>query len=264
MQKPIIGNMKMLLVKDVMTKTPVCVRPDDLVTKARSILRKRGYRALPVVDGSQLVGIISREDILRITSTKTNIKVSGLMNPNIITAFPGDELLNAAKKIVVNKVRQLPVVDTGLVGIISSLDILKSFVKNNYMPHKNTIRDIMIKNVVYCRPDDELSKIWGIMLKSGFGGLPVVEEDKVIGMLTRMDVIKHGSARLSRESGRVKNISVEKVMKKPAITTKPGESTTKVAKIMVENKIIRIPVSDPEMRLVGIVDIEDVLSAYIW
>lgn len=251
----------MVLVAEAMTKNPVCTHPDDLITRARSLMRKRGFRALPVVD-KKLIGMISRSDVLRVTSSKSNLRVSGLMSTNIVSVRPDDDLFVAAEMIVSSGVRQLPVVHKTLQGIVSSLDILEKFVEEDYTPKRRVIGGFMCTDVVCCGPDDELSGVWGRMSKIGFSGLPVVKKGVIIGMVTMNDILKHGKARLSKESGKARSIGVEKVMSTPAITADVDMSTKEVAGVMVRTRILRVPLVR-ENKLAGIVDVEDILRAYI-
>jgi len=254
----------MILVKDVMTENPVYVHASDLVTKVRSIMRDKGYRALPVLEQEKLIGIISRGDVLRVTSSKTNLLVEGIMNRNAVTTTPEKDLFSCTRKMIKAGIRQLPVVDDNkLVGIISSTDVLSAFVKNGYRSVKKKINEIMTTDVIYCEQEDELSKIWDKMYTSGFSGFPVLKKGKVIGMITRSDIMKEGSVRLSKESGRTKVVPVKRAIKTPAITTTGDSKIEDAAKIMTESKIIRLPVTDKEGHLLGIVDIEDVLRAYV-
>ena len=256
----------MILVKDLMTENPVCVKATDLVTRARSLVRDHGCRALPVLDNDKLIGIVSRGDILKITSNKTNIEVRGIMSRNPIVAAENEDIVSAAKKIIKSGIRQLPVINNRkLVGMVSSRDILDSFIKHVPPPREGSvhIRDIMSGDVVCCEQDDELSKVWDKMYESGFSGLPVIKENRVIGIITRMDIFKHGSVRLSKESGRSKTIPVKKAMQTPVIMTTPDASVRDAAEMIVKSEIVRMPVVDEDEKLVGIVDIEDMLRAYV-
>jgi len=254
----------MVLLKDVMTRNPVCVKPDDLVTHARSLFRKHGFRALPVVSGGRLVGIISRGDVMLVTSTKANLTVGGIMNPNVFTANPSDSIGEAAATIIKSGVRQLPVVSGGkLVGIISSMDILREFLRSGAGPSKERVSEVMTESVLYCEPDDDLHSIWNKMLVRGFTGLPVLEKGAVKGIVTRMDVLKHISGQIGRESGKPRTVKVRRIMKSPAITIRPIDRISRAAGILVENRIIRLPVVDDKHRLLGILDIEDVIRAYM-
>ncbi|MDD5112059.1 MAG: CBS domain-containing protein [Candidatus Altiarchaeota archaeon] len=255
----------MTAIRDFMTQKPLCVKAGDPVAKARTLIRKHGYRALPVVEDGRLIGIISRSDILRVTSSRTNLTVGSLMTTRVYAASQSDDLLKTAKTMAENGVRQLPVVNSKreVVGILSALDVLKSFIATGVAPSKKRVRDVMSKSVVSCGPDDNITKVWEMMLSTGFSGLPVLEKSKVVGIITRMDLLKHGSARPHIESGKGRHMPVKKLMQIHVATATPSESIGNVAGVMVERRIIRLPVVETGMKLAGIVDIEDVIRAYV-
>ena len=257
----------MTSVQDHMTGNPVSVTTEESLSKARSLLRKHGYRALPVLDAKtrKLAGIISRSDVLKVTSRKTNLQVKGLMHANVLTASPNDDLLKTAKMLVSSGVRQVPVVDgsRNLVGILSSLDLLGAFISNRLSPTKKRVKDVMSVDVVSCSPDDSVASVWERMHSSGYGGMPVVEKNRVVGIITRMDLLTHSSASPRKESGKNKHVSVRKVMQPRVVTVYPSEDTQAVAELMRSGRIIRIPVVETGMKLAGIVDIQDVLRAYL-
>jgi CBS domain-containing protein len=253
----------MVLVKEVMTAEPEYFHPQDQVTKARSVMRDHRYRSFPVVKDDRLVGIITRGDVMRVTSSKANILVEGIMTKNIEAASPEEDLFSCTQKLLKAGLRQMPVVSKEkLVGIISASDILATFVGNKYTPKKKNVSGIMTTGVLYCDPEDELLHIWDKMYASGLSGFPVVVKGKVVGMITRVDMIREGSVRVSKDSGKGKTVRVKKAMKTPAITISRDASTEDAAALMVKKRISRIPVTDEKDRLVGIVDIEDILRAY--
>ena len=257
----------MVLVRNIMSGDVKWVSEDDLVTKVQSIMRNTGFRALPVCrDDGQIVGIISRESALTVTSRRSNIEVRGLMNTNVASCKPTDDILMAGRKMISARVKQLPVVDESnrVIGMISSLDILSAIVKQNYKPRKKLVKDIMSRKVVFCHENDELSKVWNTMLESGYGGLPVINDhDVVVGIITRTDLLKRRSALISRESGKTKRIKVSRLMTRNVKTVNPESDIEEAANLMVSIRVIRLPVVDANKKLVGIIDTEDVLRAYI-
>lgn len=256
----------MILVKDMMSKNPVFVKPKDLVTKARGIMRDFGYRALPVLENDKIIGIVTRADILRITSSKANVEIGGIMKKEVITTTSETEIFSVIKEITKRGIRQLPVIDNGkLVGIISSMDILRGLFKNKHTPTKSKVEEIMTKEVIFCNEEDELSKVWEKIYERGFSGLPVLRKGKVVGMITRSDIIKHGSIRLSKESGRVRNVTMKTVMRTPALVIKPETKISDAVEMMCKRKISRLPVVNDEKnkKLLGIVDVQDILKAYL-
>ena len=255
----------MVTAKDIM-RTVVSVKPDDSATKARAMIRRWGNRALPVLnDDNKIVGIVTRGDLLGITSSKTNITVEGIMNTNIISADPDEDVFSIAKKIISTTARQIPVVkDSKFLGFVTSPDIINVFIEHDYQPVKKNIREVMQKDVIFVSPDEHISKVWDMLRKGGFNGFPVVDKGKVIGFVSRRDVFLRGGVRLSRESGKARISSVSKIMKTLVVVATEDKTTKDIAKLMLEKNVIRLPVVDSEehMKLVGIVDAEDILRAY--
>ena len=254
----------MVAVKDIMTKDPVYVDPHDLATKARSIIRRYGYRALPVVEKGRLVGIVSRGDIMRITSNKAGIPVGGLMSRNPAMVPENEDIFTAARLLVKSGIRQVLVVEKGeLRGIVSSIDVLRKFLAKDYHPVKKKISEIMSRGGKNVKPEDRLSVVWELMQSDGVNGLSVVKDGKVMGVVTRMDLMEKKGARISKESGKAKAERVEKIMRTPATTVNPETDTKKAGRIMARKGIIMLPVVDDENRFLGTVDIEDIINAYL-
>lgn len=262
-----------------MTPNPVTVSVNTSVTKVRSILRDESFRCVPVVSGKHLEGTITRGDMMRISATKSNIEARGIMeHPKVITT-PDADIGEIGKKIISADIIQAPVVksedDMTLVGIISVADILENLLDKDVKPKKQNIGKITTKKVVTCNYDDPLSKVWDKMDDTGFSGLPVIKKKKIIGMITRKDIINSGHVRLSKEGGLRKSSTVENVMKTPPVVITKDKDVKEAARLMVRYNIGRLPVVDhpiyikkeperaKEAELVGIVTREDVLGSYI-
>lgn len=128
-------------VSDVMTADPVTVGPTETVRDAIATLYELDIRHLPVVDGTRLVGMVSDRD-LRAQSlpavTESDLPgvartiqaqpVSELMQSDIVTVGPEDDLADAVDLMIDHKVGAVPVVDAEddrLVGIVSYIDVLQ-------------------------------------------------------------------------------------------------------------------------------------------
>ncbi len=128
-------------VSSIMTTKLQTVRPGDSVHKVMEIFRQFGFHHIPVVDeGEKLVGIISREDFLRIsyelslsTSSQTyskvtyrSMKVEEVMTTNPISLEPEDTIGLAADIFLANEFHALPVIeDQTIVGIVTTHDLLQ-------------------------------------------------------------------------------------------------------------------------------------------
>ena len=99
------------------------------------------------------------------------------------------------------KVRRLPVLDNQgrLVGIVSELDLLKaspsaatslSIYELPYLLSKIKMRDIMAKDVITVTEDTTLEEAALLMAEYKIGGLPVMRDDKLVGIITETDLFK--------------------------------------------------------------------------
>ena len=267
-------------VKEIMTTNPLTVSINTQATKVRSLFREDGYRSIPVVSNNHLEGIITRGDIMNISSTKSNIEARGIMEYPKIIATPDMPMLELGRKLLKADAVQAPVVESNddmqVVGIVSVIDIIRKLVYDGAQPKDENIGEITTKKVVSCNYDDSISKVWDLMDETGFSGLPVIKKMKIIGMITRMDIIKSGHVRIVKESDEIKrSIKVEKIMKTPPVIATPQSTIPNVAQIMLENDIGRLPVVEHPVHikkepsritkadLVGIVAREDILWSYL-
>lgn len=258
-------------ISEVMQPCSSFVSSRDLVTKARSLMRTSGLRTLPVVDDGKLTGIITARQMLRVTSTRSNIPVAGLMFPPRLVATPDDTIGKLINDMIELEISAVPVVksasDRTISGIVRLDDILRHISKSS--KPKLTVGRIMKRKVVTCTPADEISRVWDIMEKAHFSGLPVVRYNKrkraleVVGMITRSDIIRSGATRLAEESdkGRFRSPPrVQGLMRTPAITASPNMSLPDAIDLMLKRNIGRLPVVE-EGKLVGIVSRGDVIKA---
>jgi CBS domain-containing protein len=103
------------------------------------------------------------------------------------------------------------------------------------------------------------------MVEKDFTGLPVVQDEKLIGMITRFDMLK-GKARISKESERrppdSMQMPVEKFMSSPLYSVKPEDSVRTAIELMLKHEVGRVSVVDGD-KLVGIVDRNDLIKCYL-
>ena len=267
-------------VEEIMTPDPVTVSTDTSATKIRSLFREEGFRSFPVVSHNRLEGIITRGDIMNISSTKSNLKARGIMEQIPVIATPDMEIRALAMEILKADVVHAPVVESTdsmqLVGIITVVDILRKLLYNESQPQNKILESMINRKVVTCNYDDLISHVWGLMDETGFSGIPVMKKKKIIGIITRKDIIISGHVRIGRESQEIKrSVRVEKIMKTPPVVVTPSTTTRKAAEVMLEYDIGRLPVvknpifvkNEPqrakEADLIGIVSREDILWSYM-
>ena len=261
-------------VSDVMVPCSTFLTPHDLVTRARSVMRTSGLRTLPVLDDGRLTGIITARQLLRITSTRSNIPVAGLMFPPRLATTPSDNLLELAKSMIEFEISLVPVTrslgDQTVMGVVRLEDVLRHAAQS-LKSSRLTVGDIMTEEVISCSPDDEISRVWDIMEETRYSGLPVTRYNRpkhileVIGMITRSDIIRSGSIRLAEESdkGRFRSPPrVHSLMRTPAVVASPTMPLPDAVDLMLRRNIGRLPVVE-QGKLIGVVSRADVIEACI-
>jgi acetoin utilization protein AcuB len=119
------------------------------------------------------------------------------MTRNVITVSRGDTLKFASDLLHENRIHQLPVVEGGdLIGFVSGTDIRNSTFEaptvseNGEMVVKNrTVEEIMTSEVITVSPWDTVEDALLIFHKKRLGALPVVEGKKLVGIITKADVL---------------------------------------------------------------------------
>jgi len=116
-------------VRELMTADPRTVEPTTSTVEAAQIMREEDAGRVPVVEGDQLVGIVTDRDIvLRVVAEARDprtVTVGEIASRQLVTIDPEQSVDEAARLMAEHQVRRLPVVeeDGQLVGIVAQADI---------------------------------------------------------------------------------------------------------------------------------------------
>lgn len=141
-------------------------------------------------------------------------------------------------------------------------------------------RDIMVKDLITVGPDASLKDIAKLMVEHEISGIPVVEEGKLLGMVTESDLLTRAKnldlptflpfiggviylespERLERELRKATATTAEEIMTKRLHTVGPDMPLADISTLMVEKKINRLPVVE-DGKLVGLITRSDVVRA---
>jgi CBS domain-containing protein len=116
--------------------------------------------------------------------------VRNRMSRPAVTVRQDAEFQKALALMQEKKLRRLPVVDDDgrLVGIVVERDLLVAAMR--YLQSRVEIGDIMTRNVVTVSPDADLVDVARTMLERKIGGLPVVEDGRLVGIVTESDIFR--------------------------------------------------------------------------
>ncbi len=123
-----------------------------------------------------------------------------------------------------------------------------------------TIKEVMKNELTSISPETKLSDAYQVMLNKNIRHLPVVENDKLVGIITDRD-LRLSTSKLAKhpfEPGE----AVRNIMSHPVETTHPSDTIESAAQLMRELKIGCLPVVE-ELKLIGIVTITDMLDALL-
>jgi len=119
------------------------------------------------------------------------MKVVELMNKNLITCRPSETLAVIVNKFELFNIAGMPVVEKGkLVGVVCQSDILRRLKEEKEVLHELTVKDVMISDVITVSPAESVFHVSRIMVEKRINRIPIVENDVVVGIVTRGDIIK--------------------------------------------------------------------------
>ena len=263
------------LIKQWMSSPVITVTPDTSLTEARELLSEEHIRALPVLKNNQLVAIITRRGLLRVDLSYlvdeswqqpvdlTEEKVGDIMTINPLVIRPDSVIPKAARIMLENKITALPVVEKGrLVGIVTNSDFLR-FIIAEYPGLKKTIlvKHYMTDDVATIQRDTSLLEAHRLMGVKRIRSLPVMDGDKLVGIVTRTDLMSSDPSRLASSqkqelSLKILTQPVEKVMSEPLYTIAPDAPLPDAAQLMLDHKIHCLPVMENN-NLVGMITESD-------
>jgi len=118
------------------------------------------------------------------------MKASTLMIPDPITINERASIPEAIEVMKVNSIRHLPVVGTNrqIKGLVTLADLRQGLIPS--MLGDVTLKDLMIRNPIAVRPDDDIEVVARLIYNHKISGMPVVKAGKVVGIITETDIFR--------------------------------------------------------------------------
>ena len=198
--------------REIMTRKVEVLNNKSSMGDAISKMLDKKVGALPIIDSNdKIVGIVSERDFaILLSGVLTDETVEDYMTTSVISTTPGTRIEGATKIMVRNRLRRIPVTgeerktphpeNEKLVGIATSTDILEFLGKNTAFEKlitnnadevlNTTLNDIMTRNVVTTNIYTKLGDLCSIMEKEGIGGMPVVRDNELLGIITESDILR--------------------------------------------------------------------------
>jgi len=121
---------------------------------------------------------------------------------NVLTIWPGASVRSAVERMASARVGALVVVDDDgkLTGVVSERDVLQALASNGDSAMSMPVSDVMPSRLVTCSTDDALDELMAVMTNRRVRHLPVVENSRVIGIVSIGDLVKARLNELETES----------------------------------------------------------------
>ncbi len=255
-----------ILAKDIYSKDYNAVEENDTLSRCIEAFEKGKPPVLAVLDDKgKYVAMISRRTILRSRLDPTTTKVRTLMKvaPIVTLDFSASKI---AKLMIESELRQLPVFEKNkIVGFVTDEDIIHAAVLNEW--GKTAIEKIMTKAPHTLEANRSVGAVLSTMRESGISHAPIMENGKLVGMITIEDILQNIYWPQRRQTvgdivgEKIETLSIpaKGIMARPAISVEPKTNLREAEKIMHDRDVSCLTVVTND-RLVGIVTKLDFLE----
>jgi len=251
-----------MITEEILSRNFEVIGSEETISHALSLFEKN--EVLIVMDGDEYRGVITRKDILRAKiSPEAKVKRFVRHAPRLRL---NESIGKAARLMLESGIFYLPVFENeNIVGVVRDVDILRRVVKKEIGEEK--VEKFMTSSPLTIPPDESIGKVVKIFRKHNISRLPVVEEGKVIGVITLRDLVekvihpeeKPEYGEFIAEKKRYLKIPVKGIMTSPPLIMPPDAKVKEVVEKMLENKIGGMLIGKEE-KLMGIVTIKDLLE----
>ena len=187
-------------VEDVMTRDVASAKLPGSRDEVLEILKSKHISGVPIVKGEELVGIVTRTDLLKHPEEE---QIAILMTRNPITITPEKSIVDAARLILENNIRRLPVVEDGiLTGLVTIADIVGSIGRLNIT---SPVSDYIGNGVFSVWSETPLCVVGSIMELADVKAVPILDSTlTLVGVAADKDLI---SASIIEDKTEMSNMS---------------------------------------------------------
>ncbi|MDO9045112.1 MAG: CBS domain-containing protein [Methanobacteriaceae archaeon] len=193
------------------------------------------------------------------------MRVKNIMSEDIVSIDKDQNICDALRVMKKNKMSRLAVINTNqdnvkeMVGMITEKDIankLGSSKYGNLPPSHFHVSTVMTNELFAVETETDIGYAANLMLENNIGGIPVMDDGDVIGLVTKSDLIDtcRGKA--------YENKSVQNLMSEDLITVSPSDRLVHARRVMMDAKVGRLLVME-EGDLVGLITSKDISRAMI-
>ena len=190
-------------VRTIMTQQLTTLPHTTHVREAVETIIDKKIGGLPLVDDDGVLnGIVTERDVLRVLAAeRSTLNVEDIMTTDLRVTHPDSEISTVTRDMTMYKFRRLPVVsDDVLFGIITATDIMRYLGNGEVFTRLTTgdigevmglpVRTLISGELFTASPGDCINNAAREMLDKNIGALPVIEDSRLIGLVTEFDLMK--------------------------------------------------------------------------
>ena len=198
-------------VREIMTRDLITLSTKASIGETIETMMSHQLGAIPLVDADyNLAAIVTERDIaLSLAGMAGKETVQDYMSTKVFSTTPGTPLEGACKIMVRNGLRRIPVIGgeadiskaaKKLLGILTSTDVIRFLNAKELFDHLNSnlatdvlktnISEIMVKDPITIPPTTTIGELCELFAEKNIGGVPVVKDDRVVGIITERDVLR--------------------------------------------------------------------------
>ncbi len=188
--------------------------------------------------------------------------IKEVMAKDVVTIRKDQTVTDALRIMKKHKISRIPAISSKskeLVGIVTEKDIATKISSSKYESVPLThirISTIMTSDVITAKPDDSIIQVLKMMVDKHIGGVPILENDDIVGMVTKTDFIKQCKGEPYDE------MQVKDIMTNRVITIEPDQRLVHARRLMIDNDIGRLVVINSGV-IMGIITSKDLAKSVI-
>ena len=248
--------------KELMSREYRVIEPDEPISRALSIFEETD--TIIVMENKNYKGVLIEKELTR-AKLPPNAKVKSFIKsaPKLDVDTDMEEI---ARLMLESNIYALPVFENEkLIGVVKVDELLEKVVEEEFGDEK--IEKFISKNVAFVSPDDNIGKVIKIFREKNISRLPVVENGKVVGVITMKDLMekvihpedKPEYGEFVAEKKRYLKIPVKGIMTPEPFTMPPHARVREAVREMIGRNIGGIIVAE-NGKLVGILTKRDLLE----
>jgi len=190
-------------IRTIMTPQPATLGSDARIRDAVEAITTKKIGGLPIVDKDGiLLGIATERDVLPVlASGRSPLHVEDIMSSALRVTAPDCPIATVTRDMTKHRFRRLPVVSEDvLYGIVTATDIMRYLGSREVFSKMVTgnvaevtglpVRNLIAGELFTTSPEKTINEVAQEMLKKNIGALPVIEDSRLVGLVTEFDLVR--------------------------------------------------------------------------